>query len=490
MMRRVISVSIGLAAGIFAFSAGAGLLHSLVWAAVIGIVTAACVGVLLLSRAILPMDESISRGLKGIALLSTVLALLMLGRIAVFMVDSSQVQYSLVPTSDWEVRHSCFSAYFVAGQRAAMGNIYDDSLYSVPDTNPTGPRTPRRIGPFKVDVFEYPPPFLLLPRALQWMTPGFADLRAVWFGLNGALILLAILAIARFLGPAIGTRALLLSPLIWLSFPTLSTLQKGNVQAMVIAASMLAMALFERRKFAIGGSLLAFATVSKLYPGMLVLYLIARREWRAAAWTAAFGIGFCALSFVDLGQAPFAAFLQHLPGLLGGESFPAFRNPLALAINHSIPGLVFKLKLFGVPGMSFAAAKTVGWIYTLVVVAAVLLAAQRAPRDEEKPLIWIAILIAATLRSPFLPQAYAAFPSLWLLTLLAANRPATAKSLAAAILVWAALNIFWPLDWKMDPRWLAILSFVPQMVTAALAFVVLRPAVESNVEPIPSVAPA
>ena len=34
-----------------------------------------------------------------------------------------------------------------------------------------------------------------------------------------------------------------------------------------------------------------------------------------------------------------------------------------------MPGLVFKLKLWGVPHMGFDAMRIVGWVYTLVVVA-------------------------------------------------------------------------------------------------------------------------
>jgi len=68
-------------------------------------------------------------------------------------------------------------------------------------------------------------------------------------------LLLALVVVARFLGPADGTRALLLSSLVWLALPTtISTLQKGNVQVIVIAASMLAMVLFERRHQAAGAS--------------------------------------------------------------------------------------------------------------------------------------------------------------------------------------------------------------------------------------------
>ena len=54
---------------------------------------------------------------------------------------------------------------------------------------------------------------------------------------------------------------------------------------------------------------------------------------------------------------------------MSGEAFSAFRNPGAVGNNGSVPGLIFKLKLWGVPHMGFAAMRLVGWIYTVVVVA-------------------------------------------------------------------------------------------------------------------------
>jgi len=255
------------------------------------------------------------------------------------------------------------------------------------------------------------------------------------------------LVVARLLAPAAGARALLFTPLVWASLPTLSTLQKGNVQLSTVALSMIAMVLFERRRCAAGGALLAFATVSKLFPGMLVLYLVARRDWRAVAWTAALGGAFFLLALWNLGWAPYDAFLHHLPGLVGGEAFPAFRSPPAMAINMSVPGLVFKLKLFGVPGMSFGAAKVVGWVYTVVVVWATFAAGRRSLRDGETPHVWLAILVLATLRSPFLPQSYAFFPPLWLLLLLAANLTPTPKVISLVLFAWLALNVSWAQDW-------------------------------------------
>jgi hypothetical protein len=315
---------------------------------------------------------------------------------------------------------------------------------------------------------------LLLPRALRLLVPEFLDLRMLWFALTGGVILLAISIVARFVGPTAGTRALLLSPLVWAALPTASTLQKGNVQGLIVATSLIAMVLFERRHYAGGGMLLGFAAISKLYPGLLLVYLLAQRQWRAAIWTVTMSLGMAILTLADIGWAPFAAFLDHLPGLVGGEAFPAFRNPLAMAVNFSVPGLAFKLKLFGIPGMGFGAAKILGWIYTLVALAATVLAARRAQSTSEKPLLWLAVLILATLRSPFLPQAYAAFPPLWLLTLLAATYFPSARTLGLTLAAWAMFNIYWPLDWPIEPRALALANLVPQVLTVVLVVLAVR----------------
>jgi len=484
MLRAIVATSLGVASAIFAFAAAVGLTGSPIAATAIALLAAGAIGALTYLRMTLDA-HACSRGLFAVSGIATLLALFALGRLAVFMVDSSRVDLSSIPASTWETQHSCLSAYYVAGRAVSTTpNVYDDNLYSLAG-DPNAPRLPRKLGLFNIDVYEYPPPFLLLPRLIGLLTSDFARTRALWFGLTGALMFLAIVWVARAMGPIAGTRALLLSPLLWLSLPALSTLQKGNVQAIVIAGSMLAMLLFEKRRWAAGGALLAFLTLAKLYPGMLVVYLLARRQWRAVAWTAVAAAAIVAVSLIDTGPRLYARFVDHLPGLLSGEAFPAFRRPAAMAVNYSVPGLVFKLKLFDVSGMDFGAAKVVGWIYMLVVVAVTVWAARRSWRHEDKPLIWMAIVILATLRSPFLPQAYAGLPPLWLLTLLGARGMISARSLAGVLAGWIAFNLYWPTDWGMDPRLLALITTVPQALTIALAVFVL---VEREREPDPPTA--
>lgn len=474
MLRVLVASFFGAAAAIFGFVGGRGVTGSWLGAAAMGTVTTILV-VLWFRRQASPWIEAMSgsRLLEILSVVAMLVALVLLARQAIFAIDPSKVRYSFIPGSTWEVQHSCLTAYHVAAEASSSGTIYDNALYSMPDDDPSQPRKARMLGPFTIDVFEYPPPFLLLPRALHVVTPDFADLRMLWFALSGLTLLLAIPVVASLLDPPQATRALLLSPLVWIALPTVSVLQKSNVQLLVIAGSMLAMVLFERRRWAAGGAILALVTVSKLYPGLLVLFLLARRQWKAVAWTAGMAAAFNLWTLAVFGWTPYAAFLDHLPGLLSGEAFPAFRRPAAVARNLSIPGLVFKLKLFGIEGLSFGASKIVGWAYTVLAAVAVVFAALRPARLADQPLVWLGILILATLRSPFLPVAYAALPAVWLLTLLGAPWTRSAIGLLALLAGWLALSVYWPIDWPMDPRWVSLLMVVPQagmVVLAVLAF--------------------
>jgi alpha-1,2-mannosyltransferase len=465
----------GAVSGILLFTAAAGVTGSWQWAIPLGIVGAALIGLYIWRKRLLPVDErACSRALLSVGAVSGIVLLVQLARLAVFMVNPSQAGYSTIPTSRWEVRHSCLSAYYVAANAAEEGaDVYADALYSLPG-NPTALRRPRTLGAFNIDVYEYPPPFLLLPRAAQYVASDFIRLRAFWFAFNAALVVIALLAIRRSLEPGAASRALLLSPLVLLALPTLGALQKGNVQLIVVAVSMVAMLCFQRGRFAIGGAMLGFAIVSKLYPGLLIIYLLLRREWRPVLWTAAMAALFAVVALIDTGWAPYAAFLEHFLKLMSGEAFPAFRNPAAVASNMSIPGLVFKLKPLGIADLSFGAAKIVGWAYTMVAVGTVILVARQARPAGAAAFAWLGILIVATLRSPFLPQGYGVFPAVWLLTLLAAAAAPTGRTLIVLIVMWLLFHLYLPPDWPIDVRLRIVIAFVPQTAMIVLAVMALR----------------
>ena len=481
-MRAVIAFSLACAFGIFAFAATMGLVRSTVIAAIVSVGVAAFVAWFCWRHPIVPLDEGASpHALKVISGLATIAALILLIRLCVFIINPAAVGYAIGPSRGpgLTINHSCLSAYYVAARSVTtVPNVYAYELYAFPAESPTALRKPRPIGSFNIDAYEYPPPFLLLPRTLTILAPDFLRFRMIWFALNGAVLVIGLVVVARMLGPVAGTRALLLAPLVLASDLTIGTLQIGNLQAIVFSLAMIAMVLLAQRRYAAGGALLAFVTVSKLFPGLLLIYLLVRRQWRALAWTIGVMAALVAISLLDTGWTPYNAFLDHLPRLLGGEAFPAFRNPGALAKNYSVPGMALKLQLFGIAGASFGAMKIVGWIYTLVILPITIIVARRTLNREEEPLAWLTILILASLRSPFLP-GYAVIPVLWLLTLLAATIAPTVRILCGTLLAWLLLNISLPQQGP-DPRLMAVIILLPQAVIVILIVLALRSRSDSS----------
>ena len=461
-------------AGVVAFTAAAGVLNGFTSAAIAGLAALVTTFVTLAKSAQVAAAGVGVPGRVRLAFAIGALALLtQLAWTSTFIVHPTVAAWSGSPWLPIRSTHSCLSAYWIAADVVRRTpDIWDDALYNLPQADPTQPRRPRPLGPVQVDNYEYPPPFLVVPRAVALAAPGFWRGREVWFAINLAVVAAGLVAVGWRFDRAHGTQALWLTPAV-LGVPAMmATLQIGNVQLAVIAAAMLAMLLFERRWHAVGGVLLAYATLSKLYPGVLILYLLLRRDWRAVSWTSAAAVGILLVTVADFGVAPYHAFLQHFPRLLGGEAFPAFRAPIALAVNESIPGVVFKLQLFGVPGMGFAASKALGWLFTLVVLAVTARLGLRPIASGREPIAWLTLLVLATLRSPFLPL-YGPFPSLWLATLIAALTWGQGRVFGLTVACWAVLAFTFGLG-AVPPEVNAVWTFVHTIT----AFVVVRLALQ------------
>ena len=224
---------------------------------------------------------------------------------------------------------------------------------------------------------------------------------------------------ARRVDTAFGTHSVWLTPFAIALLAVASTLQIGNVQLAFIALPLLGMLALERGRRATGGVLLAYATVSKLFPASLIVYLLIRRDWRGAAWT----IGACAIlaliALADVGWTPFAAFLDHLPKLLSGGSLPGPDPQPGRHRDQISRSLASCSSCASSAARSGASARPriVGWAYTMVVLWAVWGAWHRAVANW----LWnhwcgCRSCILASMRSPFLP-GYGVFPSLWLATL-------------------------------------------------------------------------
>ena len=169
--------------------------------------------------------------------------------------------------------------------------------------------------------------------------------------------------IARHLDRALDTHTVWLTPWVLLAPSAIGTLQAGNVQLLFLVQSAAAMLLFERRRHALGGLLLAYAIVSKLYPGVLILYLLLRRNWRAVGWTTAAALALTLVTLADLGWTR-SRVPGHLPKILSGEAFPGLSRPPALATISRSPDWSSSSGCSGCRTWASAAARVVGWIYT------------------------------------------------------------------------------------------------------------------------------
>jgi Glycosyltransferase family 87 len=399
---------------------GLGLTH--VPAIVIGLVLAAAIGRWVSAPLAAMLSPALAgrRALTIAVMLVAAVAIVQIARESVFMADSTKPAYSVVPDDPWRVEHSCMSAYFEAARftEAGTANLYDRSIYQ-----------PRHIGSLKVDSYHYPPPFLLGPRALRLITTDFFQLRALWFAIQTVVFAGAMVALAVWIGETIGAFALL-GGLVVLTTPTvLYSLQMGNFQTTAVALGAVALVLLVTRRVKTGALILAYVALSKIFPGLLVVYLLLARRWRAVAWTAAAGVALLALSAAVLGPRPYADFVNYeLPAISDGRAFPQSERPNVVASNQSVYGLTVRLRFLGASWLDQPAGLKVDSVYGLIVLALAALAGWKGRTDLSNPAgrmllvqTGLALMSLASFRSPFVGGPYGLVVTLWLLALLAAD---------------------------------------------------------------------
>lgn len=411
-------------------------------------------------------------------------------RLATYMTDETRVENSVYAFDEFFVHHSCLSAHYQAAQlqRAGVANVYERTQYEGPQGEP------HQVGSFVIDTYLYPPPMLLLSRAALGLSDDFSRWRAIWFGIEGAIVIGGLWLAAQWIGGAIGRRVAFTSLLVWLSLPTLTTLQFGNFHLVAMAGSVLAMLAFERRRHAIGGATLAALTLFKVFPGILILVLVLERRWRSLAWTMAFALLLLGASYAVLGPGPFEALVTyHLPRMASGEALETlFVHPDVIAANQAIYGLVQKLSLLGVPGTSQRAAVGVTWVFGFLVLGAAVAVSRvnRTATMEDRRfrvLGWLGLLQLASLRAPFTPDTYALFVPLWILVLLLAGTGRSGRRPVALVVLIVLANFMVPTVEIMPLRALLAITLVHQVVFVSLTVGVLAVLWRRAVAPPPAV---
>jgi hypothetical protein len=355
-------------------------------------------------------------------------------------------------------------------------NIYEVQRYV--DIPKPGEFKDRYIGPISVDIYQYPPTFLALPAVAARID--FFTVRRIWFFIQSLALLTAVAMLASWIGGPAGIAALLLAPILWIAPTTRLCLQVGNFQLTAFPLAVMAMLAFDRARNSAGGLALGFAAASKIFPGVLGLVLIATRRWKAVAWTIGWSIALTLLAWILVGSKPFTDFVTfQLPRIESGEAFSWIENPEIPPINHSIYGLVTKLRLLGLPMTSPLAGHRASSIYAVLVFALAIAAGWRLRRFGSTGMpseflriryaqVWLALLTLASLRSPFVPDAYGYIGTLWLLTIVAAEHrwkgsmwfAFAAAAIAVSIVADGALT-------APVPTWIVLLSLAIQVLVIA-----------------------
>ena len=410
-----------------------------------------------------------------------VIAVLQMGRLSAFMADASREWGSTVP-GPLATHHQCMSAYVYAADlsRRGVDNVYHAKWYPLFD--PPGPtcrlvESPvRGLAAWASDPFEYPPPFLLLPRAALMLTSSYDTIRAWWFVIQALGFVACGVAFAAWIGGAAGLTVGLLIPALLASLETMFALQFGQFHVVVMLLAVAAMIAIASRQRAWGGALLAAAIVSKVFPAILLVPLAVRREWKALGWTAAFAGSYALLGLAVLGPKPYGAFFGYqLPRIASGAAFHfthlGAHATFLISRNMSIAGLEPKLDLLSAPSWTHGVSAALVFLYALAVVGLAWWTAGVDGRRDRQALVWIGLLNLAALRSPEAPASYALAPVLWLLVLLATRLLGRGWRITALAAAWVVVAGPPPLPDAIEmPVGLVLQGFALALCFAAVAW--------------------
>ena len=400
--------------------------------------TAALLGVgAWLARQLPPEFLTFVRQRPGVAMVWLVISLAaatQMIRLSTFAYDANRTGWSVLPTNSFLPTHFCFSGYWEGERFARAGNvnIYDPRPYVSPGCEDLMTCPERAIGNLKVDLYQYPPTFLVIPAAIKAIARDVFNARALWLFLQVSAVVAGLFCTAAWIGGAAGRRAAALSPLVFATLPMLVGLQIGNIQATTFAVSMLAIVAIATNRFAAGGLLLGLMIAAKGFPGLLAAWLLGALRWRAVIW-AGVGVAGCAAAVAAIyGLRPFHDFIAYqAPRIASGEAFFWIDTPVSIPPNYGIHGFVAKARLLGLEGADRSTANLLASAYGFLLGLVALFAGwQRrhvAAVDSgtsrmQHAQFWLALLNLGSFRSPFVPDAYAAMGTIWLVTLLVAAR--------------------------------------------------------------------
>jgi len=272
--------------------------------------------------------------------------------------------------------------------------------------------------PYGLPINTWPPFFLFLAAGLALLARVSLPLALLLWQLGSvATVWGSCRLMARLVGeePAPFTSSAVLVPVLMTARLLQEHLQHTQINLYVMFLVLLAFYLFQRRREPLGGLVLATATSLRAVPLLFLPYLLYKRAWRAAAWTAAFLLVLnVVLPLVTFGPATMA------------ERWTSWRTRAAVETNDPTPvypnqSLLSAMKrLLTVEGSardplrypvaSWPTTRVVHLFYGVVtaVIIALALAFRRNPPGLADPSVFSEVAVALCLMTLVSPLAWKA----------------------------------------------------------------------------------
>ena len=273
-------------------------------------------------------------------------------------------------------------------------------------------------------VFKVPPFYgmLLLPFARLEMRAALSLDRM----LDLVLYLGCAAILASWLRPRLGTRGALAAVAVVLGLmqPAFDSMAYGQIDVVLLLLMTLALLALRAGRPAIVGLTVALASFLKLYPLVLVLFLAARREWRAVAWTAAWLVALGAVAVAVMGWHEHVVYAtQVLPRIGGGTGWVE---------NQTVNGFLCRL-LAGARRPAPVHDRRIDLLtwagFALIAGASTLVAARRTERGSSAAALSFGLFLVVMVLA--VPAAWIHYETVTILAFLllawrAAERPLTA----------------------------------------------------------------
>jgi hypothetical protein len=249
------------------------------------------------------------------------------------------------------------------------------------------------------------------------------------------------------------------------SFPLQRNLLYGQYYVLLLVLIVAACWCYVKKHYVLSGALIAVAAACKIFPVLLVVLFLRRRNWGAVASFAVTGIGTAALSIAVFGWSVNRTYLyQILPWALHGEAMEPY-----IPSGASISGLLHYL-LLAEPQWNPHPWHNSPLLYALMqpalqmlLLAPAILLIRRNDRTSEQIILeWIGLL-TASLAISTAPASYHFVLMVFPVCVLAALMIERGMNKWLIALVVAYLGIGFPMPTPGRPIGPAILFFTPRL---------------------------